>query len=335
MSTVDDGVSGDLNRIRTSVATNLAIHAGVRERALGDCVTKVASTKASKSKHLSVGPLEVDEVTDEKGDIPLGHHEVGAAYVTKAEYSKRLCFSGKQIRRAETEFAGRLSDRLNEAMDHVWDKALMDAACGQMIVGDECNLRVVNVECCIEHNDQGITPEKITQAVTLLQKMNNGNARPIIPFTAEMHRQLTSFAQFTNSDFLIEGQSSAYSNMMMREKNQKWFGATFKSVADRKMEDVTKHTCRTVPTIKAEPYVVNGVVQPNKYVRYIPVYDARAIYWEAGYDAAVDMFPIWKERGKPKGTSEMRIDAEFGMGRVDNCGVVILKVVEECKLLKV
>lgn len=334
MSTVDDGVETDLNRIRTGIADRLEIRGGLRAKQLAECVMKVGTTKASKSKHLDIGPLEIDEITDEKGDVPLGHHDVGAAYVTKAEYAKRICISGKQIRRAETEFMTRIGDRLGEALDHTWDKAAIDAACGQMLIGDECKLEVVTPECCIEHNDQGWTPEKITQAVRLLQEMNNNNAMPIIPLTLGGFEQLTQFAQFTNNDFLINGQTSVYSGMMMR--SMKWFGATFKMVGDRTIRDVRKHTCHNVPTVKAEPYRdASGAIVPGKFVRYVPIWDKRAIYWEDGYDSKVNAFPIWKERGKPHGTSEIRIDAEFGMGRVDNCGVVIVKVVEENKLLKV
>lgn len=333
MSTVDGNSAADLNTIRTGIADRMEIRGGIREKQLGECVTKVASTKASKSKHLEIGNLEIDEITDEKGDVPLGHHEVGAAYVTKAEYAKRICISGKQLRRAEVSFMDRIGDRLNEAYDHVWDKALIEAACGSMLVGDECKMEVVYPECCIEHNDQGFTPEKLTQAITLLQQMNNGQAMPIVPMTLGGYQDLTQFAQFTNSDFLINGQTSVYSGQMMR--SQHWFGATFKSVGDRTIRNPKTHTCFNIPTIKAEPYRDgSGNIVPETFVRYIPIFDKRAVYWEAGYDVNVEVFDIWKERGKPKGTAEIRIDGEFGMGRVDNCGVVILKVVEKNKLLR-
>lgn len=335
MSNIDDGMQNDRNRIQTGVATSMEIHGEIRKRAMAECVTKVNSTKAAKSKHLNFGSLEVDEVTDEKGDIALGHYDIGASYVTKKEYAKRICISGKEMRRMEVGTESSAAMALNEGMDATFDRAMIDAACGQMLVGDECKLQVLDVSCCIEHGDQGITPEKIVEATTLLMKMNNGNARPVIPFTSGMSAQLTAFDEFTHNDFMIDGMPSAYTNSMMRQKGGKWFGATFKQVFDRRMRDVTQKTCPLQPIIKAEPYIVNGNIVPNKFVRYIPVFDAKAIKWETGYDVGVSMYPIWKERGKPKGTSEMRIDAEFGMGRTDNCGVVIMKIVEECKLLKV
>lgn len=331
--TPDDRISEDLNRIRTGVADSLEIRGGIREKQLGECVTKVNPTKAAKSKHLDIGPLDVDEITDEKGDIPLGHHDVGAAYVTKAEYAKRICISGKQLRYAETNFMGRLGDRLSEGLDFVWDKAVIDAACGQMLTGDECNIKVISPECCIEHNDQGYTPEKLTQAIRLLQEMNNNQAQPIVPLTLGGHEQLTKFAQFTNNDFLINGQRSAYTGSLMR--SSMWFGATFKMIGDRTIRNVKTGTCFNMPVIKSEPYVNGaGQVVPHTFVRYIPIWDKRAIYWEPGYAPQVIAFPIWKERAKPFGTSEVRIDAEFGMGRVDNCGVVIMKIVEQNKLLR-
>lgn len=334
MPTIDDGNANDLNRIRTAVADSLEIQAGIREKALGDCVTKVASTKADKSKHLHIGSLEIDEVTDEKGDIPVGEFDIGATYVVKAEYSKRICISGKQLRRAETQFVGRLSDRLSEAWDFKWDQAVIEAACGGMLHGDECKLEVTYPECCIEHDDQGMTPDKITMAVRMLQEMNNNRAKPIIPLTLAGHQQLTKFAQFTNNDFLIGGQQSAYTGSLMRSMH--WFGATFKMIGDKTVRNVRTQRGHTKPVMKVEPYRTSGgAIVPGKFIRYIPVWDAKAIYWEPGYAPEVTVEEVWKQRGKPKGTSEIRIDGEFGMGRNDNWGVVIVKVVEENKLLRV
>lgn len=330
--TLDGGVRGDLNRIRTAIASDLKIQGGIREKQLGACVTKVPTTKADKSKHLTIGSLEVDEVTDEKGDIAVGHYDVGAAYLTKSEYAKAVCFSGKQLRRAEVFPVERVGQRLREAMDHAWDKGVIEAACGNMLVGDECRMEVVAVGQKIPHDNSGITPEKITTAVRMLQEMNNGTARPIIPFTYAMQEQLTRFAQFTNNDFLLNGQESAYTGQLM--KSSKWFGAMFKIVSDRRWDDVPKHTCQLKPTIKASPYTINGAVQPDEYIRYIPVWDANAIYWEAGYDPDVVFEEVWKQRRKPKGTSELRIDGEFGFARVDNCGVVLIEVVEKNTFLR-
>lgn len=334
MSTID-GMETNLNRIRTAVADQVMIHAGIRERQLGECVTKVESTRASKSKHLTISSNEgMSEVDQKKGDIPLGHYEIGAAYVTKKEYATRICISGKDIRHAEASFIERIADTIREDADYVWDRAMIDAACGNMLIGDECHTEVIDVECCIEHNDQGYTPEKITQAVTLLQKMNNGRADPIVPLTMAGYEQLTKFAQFTNSDFLIDGQRSVYTGQMMR--SMMWYGSTFKMVGDRTIKNGLNQKCHNIPVIKAEPYRdETGAIVPNKFVRYVPIFDRRSIFWETGYEDMVNVFPIWRERGKPHGTSEIRADTEFGMGRVDNCGVVIMKIVEDCKLLRV
>lgn len=330
--TLDTSSDQSLNRIKAAVNTRLEIMHGVRDGYLKDCAVKKPTTKAEKSKHLHLGSLgRLQEVTSQKGELPIGHYNVGSVLLAKREFWKGICFGGKELRYSAAFPVDGVAQRLMESYNVAWDEAWVEAACGPMMVGDECAPKFLYPDCCIEHDETGITPQKIARAVSILKQRTNGQAMPIIPMTWNLQEQLTRFPEWTNWDYICKESDSAWCGNMMKVGG--FYGAKFKMVSDYlSMEDPSTQECKLSPILKAEPYRdADGNIVPGKFIRHLPVMDARNMQWEEGFAPSVDFFDVTQQRRKPKGTKEMRLDTEFGVGRTDNCAVVIIKVVEENK----
>jgi hypothetical protein len=184
--------------------------------------------------------------------------------------------------------------------------------------------------CCIEHDGIGITPEKIVSVATAIRRFCPGK-EVIIPITPDIHAQLTAFDAFTNSDFLLPGQKSAYDGMVL---DSKWYGVRFKMVPDFIEGDGASEECELVPTVPAERYIPEGGSWDGEsYVRYLPVWVKDAVDFEEYGTPSISMFDVWKQRRKPKGTMAMRIDHEFGFAVNNEKGRAVLKVIEKNKSL--
>lgn len=328
MSAIDFSSATSVNRIIAKVNSNIRIRCDARDHYLMGCYNIDPSTKAIRSKKPHIGSLKMNEVTSEKQDVDVQHYSVGATYLTKQEYNTTVCFSGRDLRYSEKDIVSPVSDRMMEADDNLMDNVMIDSLLGPMMVGDQCRPHLVKDICCIEHEDTGITPDKISAAATAIRRFCP-NHEVIIPITPDIHRQLTQFDAFTNNDFLLPGQKSANHGMVL---DSKWYNVKFKMVPDFVEGDGEDGQTDLVATIPAERYIdANGDWDGETYVRYLPVWSKMSLDFEEYMRPEMTMYDVWKQRRKPKGTMEARIDHEFGFAMNNPRGRAVLKVLETNK----
>jgi len=332
MSTaIDSAGATNFARLQAKLTDQLHMRCGAREQYFKGCYRTVGAQMAKLSQGLHIGTLDMDEVTSEKDDIEVGHHNIGAYYWSKREFAKEICVSGRSLRYDQGNAVPLISARLAEADDAIMDKLLVEAACGPEIIGDQCAPTINKDICCIEHNGLGITPSKIVEVATAIRRWCPGT-NIIIPITVDMHAQLTKFAEFTNSDFLLNGQHSVYEGQMLESKA--WYGVKFKIVKDIRHINSKTGECQLRPLFKSEPYIpAGGAWDGETYVRHIPVWDMNAIVFEEMMAPSITVFDAWKQRRKPKGQIGIRIDHEMGFGIANPKERAVMKILETNKEL--
>lgn len=311
-------------QLRERINSELRILAGVRAQALAGCYTTLPASKSLLSKSLNIGTLEMSKVTGRLADINQSEITVGATYLAKEEYAEEVIFPGAMLRYAERDPVPKASTRMMEADDYLMDKTLMDALVGPMMVGDSLKPTLDANVPVIPHGGLGMTPDKITEAATLIRRFMP-NASLMIGCTVDIHRQLTAFEVFVNNDFLLDGQKSAYSGTVL---NTKWYDLMFKMIPDFVREDATTQDRELLPVIQSEPYINGGTWDGQTWIRHVPVWAVESVDFEEMMSPQVEIFDIWKQRRKPKGTLAARIDHEMGFARNNRYGVAIIQVLE-------
>ena len=323
MSQIDYTSKAGQLQLQESLNSQLRILAGIRAKALAGCYNTLPATKSKNSKSLSIGTLDMTKVTGAIDDINKSEITVGATYLNKEEYAEEVIFPGSMLRYSERNPIPQATQRLMEADDYVMDKTLMDALIGPMYVGDSAAPIASPTMFSVPHGGLGITPQKITQAATAVRRfMPNANLQ--IGIEADIHEQLTAFDAFTNSDILLNGQESAYSGKVLKSK---WFGVGFKMVPDFVVEDASdpNATPELKPVIPIEPYITGGTWDNQTWIRHIPVWASSGVDFEEMMAPQTEVFPIWKQRSKPKGTMAARIDHELGFARNNKYAVAIIQ----------
>ncbi|MEL6467098.1 MAG: hypothetical protein AAFQ58_19220 [Pseudomonadota bacterium] len=324
MTAIDYSSADGQLQLRERINSELRILAGVRAQALAGCYTVLPASKSLLSKSLNIGTLEMSKVSGRLADINQSEITVGATYLAKEEYAEEVIFPGAMLRYAERDPVPKASTRLMEADDYLMDKTLIDALVGPMMVGDSLKPTLDANVPTIVHGGLGLTPDKITTAATLIRRFMP-SARLMMPITVDMHRQLTAFDAFINNDLLLQGQRSAYSGKVL---DSKWYDVGFKMTPDFVREDATTQERTLLPVIKSEPYIPASTWDGKSWVRHVPIYATESVDFEEMMSPQVEIFDIWKQRKKPKGTLAARIDHEMGFARNNRYGVAIIQVIE-------